>query len=289
MAAISKEIFKIIRRIHIRTNRTVNDFLAGAYHSAFKGKGIEFEEVREYQPGDDVRSIDWNVTARLNFPFVKSYREERELTVTLLVDLSASSLFGSSGKGKHEIIAEIGAVLAFSAIKNNDKVGIVLFTDRVEKYIPPKKGISHVLRVIRELLVYQPEGKETNINEALIFLQKVQRKRGVVFVISDFISEGISKEFALAAKRYDLTSLCVTDPLEFDFPNIGLAYMEDLETGEMRWVDTSSKEVRATLQKKARHRLEYLNNLMHKVGAGFLHLPINKDYAHALSEYFLRH
>ena len=237
---IPKELLKKIRRIEIRTSHLVNDALAGQYHSAFKGRGMEFEEVREYQPGDDVRTIDWNVSARIGQPYVKKFREERELTVMLVVDLSASQSFGTNDQFKRELVAEIGATLAFSAIKNNDTVGLLCFTDRVEKFVPPRKGASHVLRVIRELLVHQPAGRGTNIGLALGHLNRITRKRSVVFVISDFLDEGFERELRAARRRHDLILVRVRDRHEVAMPRAGLITLIDNENGREVVVDTRS-------------------------------------------------
>jgi uncharacterized protein (DUF58 family) len=239
------EIIRKIRRIEITTNRLVNESLAGEYHSVFKGRGMEFEEVREYQHGDDVRTIDWNVTSRMGHPFVKRYVEERELTVMLLVDASASGLFGSSGKMKAEIAAEISALLAFSAIKNNDRVGAILFTDQVEKFIPPRRGATHVLRVIRELLVYQPEHPGTRIQSALEHLNLVLRKQAVVFLISDLLDQGYEQALKVANRRHDVVIIQIVDPREHDLPDVGIIEIRDAETGEITCVDTSLPYVRA--------------------------------------------
>jgi uncharacterized protein (DUF58 family) len=239
------EIIRKIRRIEITTNRLVNESLAGEYHSVFKGRGMEFEEVREYQHGDDVRTIDWNVTSRMGHPFVKRYVEERELTVMLLVDASASGLFGSSGKMKAEIAAEISALLAFSAIKNNDRVGAILFTDQVEKFIPPRRGATHVLRVIRELLVYQPEHPGTRIQSALEHLNLVLRKQAVVFLISDLLDQGYEQALKVANRRHDVVIIQIVDPREQELPDVGIIEIRDAETGEISCVDTSLPYVRA--------------------------------------------
>jgi uncharacterized protein (DUF58 family) len=241
---IPKEILKKVRQIEIRTGRLVNDVFAGQYESIFKGRGMEFHEVREYVPGDDIRSIDWNVTARAGHPYVKKFVEERELTVLLMADMSASGNFGSRNKMKSEIMAEIGALLAFSAIKNNDKVGLLLFTDRAEKFIPPKKGRPHVLRVIRELLYYKPEHKKTDIKSALEYLGKVLKKKAVVFLISDFMDSGYEKMLRILNKRHDIVGISITDPRETDIPDIGLLEFEDAETGEHVILDTSDKFLR---------------------------------------------
>jgi uncharacterized protein (DUF58 family) len=278
MSTIPKEVFRNVRRIQIRTSKTVTDVLAGAYHSAFKGRGMEFEEVREYTPGDEVRSIDWNVTARMNHPYVKSFREERELTVMLAIDVSASTRYGSCSQTKSEYVAELGAVLAFSAIQNNDKVGLILFSDHIEKYLPPKKGTRHVLRVIRELLVFEPQGTGTDVKGALAFLGKVQRKKGVCFVISDFLCPEFDKELAVTSRRHDLIGISIEDPQERAFPNIGLATIKDLETGEERLIDTSLKEVRDQLYQRSTEHRSRLETLMQQVNAGFISLNTQEGY-----------
>lgn len=288
MTVISKEIFRNIRRIQITTNRMVDTLLAGAYHSAFKGHGMQFEDVREYQPGDEVRNIDWNVTARMNHPFTKNFQEERELTVMLVVDLSASSRFGSQERLKSELIAEISAVLAFSAIKNNDNVGLILFSSEVEHYIPPKRGVRHVLRVIRELLVFKAKHKGTDIGKALLFLSKVQKKQGVCFLISDFIASNYTQEITLAAKRHDLITIGISDPLEQQFPHLGLLTMRDLETGKMRIVDSSSQSLRQTFLKQSKERIKAHQDLMNQIGASFLQLSTDKPYAPSIRNFLKR-
>ena len=286
MALISQDIIRKVRQIEIRTTHTVNDMLGGAYKSAFKGRGMEFEEVREYEPGDDVRSIDWNVTARTGRPFIKNYREERELTVMLVVDVSASSRFGSASQSKQALIAEIGAVLAFAAIKNNDKVGLILFSDQVEKYVPPKKGVRHVLRVVRELLVSDAQSRGTDISEALAYLQKVQRKGGICFLISDFISPDYSKALNLAVRRLDLIGLCITDAHEIELPSLGLMRMQDLETGEMELIDSSDPHVREAMRSRALHRIETQYTRLTRAGAGFVDIRTNQSYIKDLRRYF---
>jgi uncharacterized protein (DUF58 family) len=241
---LPKEILRKIRRIEITTNRLVNESLAGEYHSVFKGRGMEFDEVREYQHGDDVRTIDWNVTSRAGHPFVKRYVEERELTVMLLVDASASGLFGSRDKTKSEIAAEISAVIAFSAIKNNDRVGAILFTDFVEKFIPPRRGSTHALRVIREVLFYNPEHRGTRIQAALEHLNLVVDKRSVVFLITDLLDQGFEQSLKAANRRHDVVVIQIVDSREKDLPETGILQIRDAETGEIAWVDTSLAWVR---------------------------------------------
>lgn len=247
MSTISKEILKKVRRIQIQTSRLVTDILAGEYHSTFKGMGMEFSEVREYVPGDDIRTIDWNVTARMNKPFVKQFVEERELTVILMVDVSASGSYSSARQTRTEIAAELSSVLALSAIQNNDKVGVLLFSDEVEKFIPPKKGKSHVLRVIREVLSFESRGAGTNINAALEYLNKTIRRKAVVFLISDFLDEGFERSLRIARRRHDLVCIDLKDPRDRELPDIGLVQLEDAETGEICLVDSSDADTRKAL------------------------------------------
>ena len=286
MAAAEKDLLKTIRRIQIQTTHLATDVLAGAYKSAFRGKGMEFEEVRDYQPGDEVRSIDWNVTARMNHPYVKNFREERELTVMLVVDISASSRFGSTNQMKSELIAEIGAVMAFSAIKNNDKVGLLLFTDEVEKYLPPKKGTRHVLRVIRDLLAFEPHGRGTNLAGALAYLGKVNRRRGICFVISDFLCENYAHEMALAAREHDLITIAVNDPYEARMPPMSLVTLADLESKELAIVDTSSTHLQECYSESAARRVADHQKLMKKIGAGFIDIRTDESYIKALHKFF---
>ncbi len=234
---LSHELIKKIKRIHIRTGRTVDTIMAGQYHSAFKGAGMEFEEVREYSPGDEVKSIDWNVTARMGRPYIKRYREERELVIMILVDMSESGAFGTVNSLKREAAAEMAAIVAFNAIKNNDKVGAILFTDRVERYIPPKKGTSHVWRVIKEVLAHEPENHGTDLAETVRFLGRVARKKTVSFLISDFLDEGYQRAMAVAAQRHDLIGILISDPGDFKLPVGGLVELMDLETGEIIVLD----------------------------------------------------
>ncbi len=267
---LPKEIVRQIRRIQIRTNRLVNESLAGEYHSVFKGRGMEFDEVREYQHGDDIRTIDWNVTSRTGHPFVKRYVEERELTVMLLVDASASGAFGSREKTKGEVAAEISALLAFSAIKNNDRVGCMLFTDQVEKFIPPRRGSTHVLRLIRELLYYKPSRQGTRIREALEQLNLVIRKRAVVFLISDLLDQGFEQPLKVANRKHDVVIIQIVDPRERNLPNVGVLELRDAETGEIVRTDTSLPGVRAAYRENwernhreqrilfQSHRMDYL-------------------------------
>lgn len=284
----SHELFKNIRRIQIKASRCVQDVLSGAYHSAFKGRGMEFEDVREYQVGDEVRSIDWNVTARMQYPFIKSFKEERELTVNLLIDVSASSLFGTQGKKKAELIAELGALISFSAIENNDKVGLILFSDRIEKYLPAKKGTGHAMRLIRELLAYKPAGKKTQIANALHFFGKVQKKRSVVFLISDFISPSFKDELAIVGKKHEVIGINVRDPHEISLPKLGLLRLKDLESGKSLIVDTSKKEVRDKLSHFHQNRNEQLKRQFDLNGGGWMEMRLDQPYLRTLKEFFNR-
>lgn len=242
---LSKELIKKIRQIHIRTSHQVTEVMAGEYKSAFRGRGMEFDEVREYQPGDDIRTIDWNVTARMGHPYVKRYVEERELTVMLLVDASSSGTFGSIARSKNEVAAEIAALLAYSAIRSNDRVGLIIFTDQIEKYVPPKKGRSHVLRVIREILYFtKPEHGATNIGAALEYLRRVCTRRSVVFLISDFLSQDYAGKMRLVARKHDVIPVTITDPRERELPDVGLLELMDAESGERILIDTHDAKVR---------------------------------------------
>jgi len=245
---LTKELLKQVRQIEIRTRGLVNQVFSGEYHSVFKGRGMEFSEVREYQFGDDIRNIDWNVTARFGHPFIKIFEEERELTVILLVDLSGSLLFGTVEKTKQQIAAELSAILAFSAMKNNDKVGLILFTDKIEKFVPPRKGKKHVLRVIREVLSFEPKGKATNLKSALEYMNNAIKKKSIVFLISDFIDEGYEKILRMVGKKHDLIGVVLNDRREFTLPKIGMIKLNDNETGEERWIDTSDSKVQKTIR-----------------------------------------
>lgn len=269
---ISRELAKQIRFIQIFTKRAVNDVLAGEYQSVFKGQGMEFDEVREYQPGDDVRTIDWNVTARHGHPFVKRYVEERELTVFLAVDISASGNFGSVVKRKSEAAAELCALLAFSAIKNNDKVGLLLFSNRIEKFIPPRKGGSHVLRIIREVLGHHAEEKGTDIAQALEYLGRVAHKRGVVFLLSDFLAPDFRKPLGYLARRHDVIAISIADRHERSLPAIGLIELLDAESGKTRVVDTSAAEFRSRYEEKARGRQQQMERLFGSLAVD--HIPV---------------
>ena len=283
---IPKELAKKIRYIQIYTSKAVNDVLAGEYHSVFKGQGMEFDEVREYQPGDEVRSIDWNVTARMGTPYVKRFEEERELTVLFLVDLSASGDFGTRGKLKNEVAAEICALLAFSAIKNNDKVGLIVFTDEVELYVPPAKGTSHVLRLIRDLLQFKPAQARTNIAGAIDYLGRVTNKQCVVFLVSDFLETDFEKPLRIIGKRHDVIGISVSDPVEVKIPNVGLVELEDAETGELIQIDTSSAAVRSRYEALGADRSGKLAELFRSVDVDQIEVVTNRDYLLDLVKFF---
>ena len=283
---IPRELAKKIRRIQIYTSKAVNDILAGGYESVFKGRGMEFDEVRAYQPGDDIRTIDWNVTARTGAPYVKRYVEERELTVIFLVDLSASGEFGSMDRMKNEIAAEFCALLAFSAIKNNDKVGLIVFTDCIEMFIPPKKGVSHVLRLIRELLYFSPRKTRTDINGALDYMGRVIRKRGVVFLVSDFLAADFAKSMRVLARRHDMIAVSVTDPRETSLPNVGLIELEDAETGESILVDTGNARIRELYANLGQERSARLTQLFGRMSVDYIGLHTDQDYVRDLVRFF---
>jgi len=283
-----KEILKKIRRLELRTRRLVNTSFAGQYHSVFKGRGMNFEEVREYSPGDEIRSIDWNVTARMNTPYVKKYTEERELTVMLVVDVSASGSFGSVELSKRELAAEVAAILAFSAINNNDKVGLLLFSDEVELFIAPKKGRMHTLRLIREMLYFEPKGRGTNLAGALEYLNKILSRRSVMFLISDFIAPDYLKPLTVASRRHDVVAMPVTDPGEEQLPDIGRVTFEDAETGEQIEIDTSSRAVRNAFAAQEDRRRQALEKLLGSRGVDMVPLATNQDYITALRIFFER-
>lgn len=283
---IPKELVKKIRYIEIYTTKAVNDVLAGQYSSIFRGYGMIFEEVREYQPGDDIRSIDWNVTARTGHPYVKRFTEERELTVLFLVDMSASGTFGSTGRAKNEVAAELCALLAFSAIKNNDKVGLIAFTDSVELLVPPAKGSSHVLRLIRDLLNFVPRGRTTNISSALEFLGKITSKRCVVFLVSDFIDSGYESKLRIASRRHDLIGILVSDPVELSMPDVGLVYFEDAETGQTVLFDTHSPSLRRTYEQLENTRRTAIREMFSKMEIDLIEVVAGLDYVKDLLKFF---
>jgi uncharacterized protein (DUF58 family) len=282
----TKELLKKVRKIEIKTRRLSNNIFGGEYHSAFKGRGMTFSEVRNYQFGDDVRTIDWNVTARYNEPFVKVFEEERELTLMLIVDVSGSELFGTDNALKKNIITEISATLAFSALQNNDKVGLILFSDQIELYISPKKGKTHVLRIIRELIEFKPISKKTNIGIALQFLISVNKKRSIAFILSDFISPDFEKTLRVTAKKHDVTGIRIYDKFEEIMPNLGLVSMFDQETEEIKLVDTSSLALRNKYKKQNSLNFKKFNELFTKNGAGTLICRTDESYVKKLLSYF---
>lgn len=283
---IPKELAKKIRYIQIYTSKAVNDSLAGEYESVFKGRGMEFDQVRQYQIGDDIRSIDWNVTARTGEPHVKLFVEERELTVIFLVDLSASGSFGSTHKIKNEVAAELCALLAFSAIKNNDKVGLIVFTDQVEMFIPPAKGTTHVLRLIRELLGFKPKQAKTSISAGIDYMGRIITKRSVVFLISDFLEEGYEKQLRVLGKKHDLIAMSITDPREIKLPNVGLIELEDAETGELILIDTGSKDVRKNYENLGAARHGSLKEMFRSMDIDQIEIFTNRDYVVDLVKFF---
>jgi uncharacterized protein (DUF58 family) len=283
---IPKEVLQKIRRIQITTTRMVTDVFAGHYQSVFKGQGMEFEEVREYFPGDDIRSIDWNVTARMGRPFIKKFMEERELTIMFLLDLSASSYFGTVNKLKSQLAAELCSVLAMSAIKNNDKVGLIAFTDRIEKVVPPGKGLSHVLRIIREALYFRPEGKGTDIPGALDYLRRTTRRSTVTFILSDFFADDFKNQLSVANKRHDIIAVSVTDPREVELPDIGIMYVRDAETGEDFLVDTSSAAVRNQYAERTASLFSARRKLFRSIHVDHLDVRTDVPYTRELFRFF---
>jgi len=282
------ELLKKVRKIEIKTRRLSNHIFSGEYHSHFKGRGMTFSEVRKYQYGDDIRDIDWNVTAKLNEPHIKIFEEERELTMMLLVDVSKSESFGTRMQQKRDLITELCAVLAFSAIQNNDKVGVVFFTDQIELFIPPKKGKSHILRIIRELIEFKPKGTGTNISEAFKFLSSVIKKRSIVFTLSDFQDEAYDKNLKIASSKHDLTAIRIIDPAEEQLPDIGLVQLQNPETGAMGWVDTSSSIVRATYEKDYQNFVANFKSYCTHSGTDYLDLRVDLSYTKQLLEFFKR-
>ena len=282
----TKELLKKVRKIEIKTRKLSNNIFGGEYHSVFKGRGMTFSEVRKYQYGDDVRTIDWNVTARYREPYVKVFEEERELTLMLLVDISGSSNFGARTKLKNEILTEIAATLAFSALNNNDKVGLVLFSNKIELFIAPKKGKIHILRIIRELLNYESTSLKTNITKALEFLSQVQKKKAIIFVLSDFIDSNYSKSVQLLSKKHDLTGVRIFDLFEKELQKSGLLFVNDAETGRKLWINSSSKKVRDSYNLSYRKNADYFKNTFSKNGAGAIALSTNDEYVKTLLNYF---
>ena len=284
----TKELLKKVRKIEIKTRRLSDHIFGGEYHSTFKGRGMTFSEVRQYQFGDDVRSIDWNVTARYNEPYVKVFEEERELTMMLMVDVSGSELFATTNQFKKDVLTEISATLAFSAMQNNDKVGLILFSDEVELFIPPKKGKSHVLRIIRELLEFKPKSKETNIGEALKFLTNVMKKKAIVFVLSDFIADNYDNTLRIVGNKHDVTGIRVYDEKEEYIPNLGMIQVEDTETGQVKLINTSAKKVRHEYWRYHLEKVDYFNNAFTKSGSGVIDCRVDESYVKKLLGYFKR-
>jgi uncharacterized protein (DUF58 family) len=283
---IPEELLKKIQRFHFRTHCLANDLFAGQYESAFKGRGIEFAEVREYQPGDDIRTIDWNVSARFGHPFVKVFHEERELTVILVLDLSGSHLFGTKKKFKRELLAEVAGMLAFLAIRTNDKVGALLFSSQVEKYIPAKKGPSHVWRLIKEIFTYEPRDLTTNIDAALTYLNRVVKRHAIVFLISDCMDTGFEKPLRLTAKKHDLTIIRVSDPAEDALPDVGLITLRDSETGQVALINTRSKRLKEQWRKEQKKRADYLSDLVIKAGVDLVDLSTDGPVVEPLTRLF---
>ena len=284
----TSDLLKKVRKIEIKTRGLSNHIFAGEYHSAFKGKGMTFSEVREYQYGDSIRNIDWNVTARYNSPFIKVYEEERELTVILIIDVSSSKNFGTNMQFKKDLITEISAVLSFSAIQNNDKIGVILFSDKIEKYIPPKKGKKHILRIISELINFTPESKGTNISEALRYFTNVVKKRSTAFILSDFIDEGFEKALQIANNKHDLIAVKIYDQRENTLPNIGLINMYDTETEKMLLVDTARKSVRENYAKWMTNKESNLVDATSRAGVDYIKIATGKDYIKPILNLFKR-
>ena len=282
----TSEILKKVRSIEIKTKKITNNIFTGSYNSAFKGRGMIFSEVRKYVPGDDIRDIDWNVTAKLSEPHVKIFEEERDLNMMILLDISGSNFFGSKNNLKKEKMIELCAVLSFSAIKNNDKVGIILFTDKIELFIPPKKGKKHVLRIIRELIKFQPIHKKTNINQALTFLNNILNKKSIVFILSDFFDENYQKSLTILSKKHDVVALRLYDDFEEKVKNIGFSLFYDLESNTKYWLDTSSKNVLSEIEKNYNKYTAYFKNSFLKAGASFVDLDCNENYINKLLTFF---
>lgn len=284
----TSSLLKKVRKIEIKSKGLSNHIFAGEYHTAFKGTGMAFSEVREYQSGDDIRSIDWNVTARYNTPFVKIFEEEREMTVMLLIDVSASGDFGTNKQYKKDLSTEIAAVLAFSAIKNNDKVGVIFFSDRIEKFIIPKKGKSHILRIIREIVSLEPDSKGTDVSMALEYFNSVIKKRSICFLLSDFTSTPFSKPLKIASKKHDIVGIRIHDKRESEMPNIGLVPMQDMETDKLVYVDTSDKEIRLNYSKTRSQKIKELNKTFETSGVDLVQISTGEDYVKPLVNFFKR-
>jgi uncharacterized protein (DUF58 family) len=282
----TSDLLKKVRKIEIKSRGLSNHIFSGQYHSVFKGRGMAFSEVREYQYGDDIRNIDWNVTARFNHPYIKIFDEERELTVMLLIDVSGSNHFGTVHTLKEELITEIAAVLAFSAIQNNDKVGVIFFSNKVEKFIPPKKGLSHILRIIRELIDFKADNRETNIAEALRYFTNVIKKRCTAFILSDFLNKGFEDAIKIANKKHDLIAVTIYDPRETEIPDLGLMWIKNAETGKQMWIDTSSANVRFNYKKWYEKHNKYLSDIFIKSGLDVVKIRTDQDYVKPLINLF---
>ena len=284
----TEEILKKVKALEIKSKKITTHLFTGEYHSAFKGKGMSFREVREYYAGDDVRFIDWNVSARFSHPFTKVFEEERELTVYLLVDISASSLFGTVNARKRDILTEIGAVLTFSAINNNDKVGVVFFSDRIEKYIPPKKGRQHALYIVRQLLTMEPVGRSTSMEEAIKFFNKASHQKSIAFLMSDFVDAVYENDLKVIGGRHDVIGLRIYDKMEMQLPEAGLLQVQDLETGRQQWIDSSDATVQYTYKQHFMERSELCKNYFRKAGADLLHIRTDEDYVKVLQQFFIK-
>lgn len=282
----TKELLKKVRKIEIKTRRLSDHIFSGEYHTSFKGRGMTFSEVRQYQYGDDIRAIDWNVTARYNEPYIKVFEEERELTMMLMIDVSGSESFGSKNQFKKDIVTEIAATMAFSATQNNDKIGLILFSDQIELYIPPKKGRSHVLRIIRELIEFEPKSNRTSVDQALKFLSGTQKKKAIVFVISDFIDEGYEQSLKIASKKHDITGIRVYDIREEKMPDLGVVSMLDAETGQTQLINTGSKSVRLNYEKYYQEKVKYFKETFSKSGSGVVNTRVDESYVTKLLGYF---
>ena len=281
------EILKKVRELEIKSKKLTSDLFTGEYHSAFKGKGMSFKEVREYAAGDDIRFIDWNVSARFGHPFSKIFEEERELTVMLLIDISSSSLFGTTYARKRDIITEIGAVLSFSAVNNADKIGVIFYSDRVESYIPPKKGRKHALYIVRELLSMEPKGKGTEVSKALRYFNNVTRQKSIAFVLSDFLDANYEDALRIAAKKHDVIGIKVYDKMDMDLPDIGLLQVQDAESGRIKWVDSGNAKVRKSYHDEFFRVTEYSTQTFKKAGCDLLHVKTGEDYVKVLQRFFL--
>ncbi len=284
----TKELLKKVRKIEIKTRRLSDHIFSGEYHSSFKGRGMTFSEVRQYQFGDDIRSIDWNVTARYHEPYIKVFEEERELTMMLVVDISGSESFGTTQQFKRDILTEISATLAFSAIQNNDKVGLLLFSDEIELFIPPKKGKTHVLRIIRELIEFKPQSKKTDLSQALQYLSNVMKKKAIVFILSDFIDTGYENALKIVGKKHDVTGIRVFDKLETELPKLGMVPMRDAESGQIKLVNTNSKSVRTKYRANYLETVNYYEESFTKSGSGVINTRIDESYVKKLLGYFKR-